>query len=193
MNFENYSKFMNILGEDLHAMFEHQKEYICCKEGCAYCCSEGEYPFTEIEFNYLMEGYKNLDRDIQDEIKQNYQNIKEDDKGYYCCPFLLKDNKCAVYNNRGLVCRTFGLINTGENGKGEVPFCINKGLNYSEVYDTSTKMISMEAVIQKGYKTLPKIFNLTVNNINELDLVKQLGIEFKNQKKLKQWLDEINF
>ena len=64
-----------MLSQDLDAMFEHQKDYIFCKEGCSHCCENGEYPFTEIEFDYLLEGYKSLDEGTRKIVDENIKNI----------------------------------------------------------------------------------------------------------------------
>ena len=189
MNFDNYKKFIDILSQDLDAMFEHQKDYIFCKEGCSHCCEYGEYPFTEIEFNSLTEGFKNLDKKTQNIILDNFKNIKKDEKGYYVCPFLI-NKKCSVYDNRGIVCRTFGLLNKEADGKVNGPFCGKLGLNYSNVYDKETKELLLDVIEEMQYKNLPRVFNLDINNIRKLDLVKELGIEFGEQKPLEEWLKE---
>ena len=189
MEFTSYENFLNILTQDLDAMFEHQKDYIFCKEGCSYCCEYGEYPFTEIEFKYLIEGFKKLDKNTQDIIIDNIKNIKKDENGYYICPFLI-NKKCSVYNNRGIVCRTFGLLNKEADGKVNGPFCGKIGLNYSNVYDKETKELLMNVIEENQYKNLPRVFNLDITNIRELDLVKELGIEFGEQKPLDEWLKE---
>ncbi len=185
----NYEKFLEILTQDLDAMFEHQKDYIFCKEGCSYCCEYGEYPFTEIEFNYLIEGFKKLDKNTQDIIIDNIKNIKKDEKGYYVCPFLI-NKKCSVYANRGIVCRTFGLLNQEADGKVNGPFCGKLGLNYSNVYDKETKKLLMDVIKENHYQNIPRVFSLDITNIRKLDLVKELGLEFGEQKPLEEWLKE---
>ena len=189
MKFDNYNSFLNILNQDLEKMFEHQKNYIFCKEGCSYCCEYGEYPFTEIEFNYLIEGFKKLDNNTKDIIIKNIKNIKKDEKGYYTCPFLI-NKKCSVYANRGIVCRTFGLLNQEADGRVNGPFCGKLGLNYSNVYDKETKKLLMDVIKENHYQNIPRVFNLDITNIRKLDLVKELGIEFGEQKPLEEWLKE---
>lgn len=186
-NLSNYEKFLEILSQDLEMMFEHQKDYICCREGCSFCCENGEYPFTEIEFEFLMQGFNNIDNKLQQKIKDNISKISLDKKGFYTCPFLI-NKKCAVYKNRGIVCRTFGLISKDVNGHVDGPFCGKLGLNYADVYDKETKKLRMDIVESKGYKNLPRIFSLDISNIRKLDLVKELNIEFSPQKSLIEWL-----
>lgn len=189
MDLENYKNFLDILNQDLDAMFEHQKDYIFCKEGCSHCCEYGEYPFTEIEFNYLMIGYNNLDNKTKEIINNNIKNLQKDENGYYICPFLI-NRKCSVYANRGIVCRTFGLLNKEADGKVNGPFCGKLGLNYSNVYDKETKELLMDVIEENQYKNLPRVFSLDITNIRKLDLVKELGIEFGVQKPLDEWLKE---
>lgn len=189
MNLENYEKFLNIFTEDITAMFNHQKDFICCREGCSHCCEYGEYPFTDIEFEYLMQGYEKLDSDTKEKIKRNIKNLKFDEQNYYVCPFLI-DNKCSVYNHRGITCRTFGLLNQEEDKKINGPFCGKMGLNYSEVFDKETKQIKFDVINEKNYKHLPRVFNLNITNIRKLDLVKELNLEFGYQKALVEWLKD---
>ena len=59
-------------------MFDNQAEFIKCKEGCSYCCEKGEYPFSELEFNYLIEGYKQLDSNTKKIIKENIKQINNE-------------------------------------------------------------------------------------------------------------------
>ena len=184
---KNYKKFLEIFQQDIDAMFAHQKDYICCKEGCAHCCEYGEYPFTETEFLYLMDGYEKLDEQTKIIVQKNISEIKKDEKGYYQCPFLI-NKKCSVYDNRGLVCRTFGLLNQEPDGKVNGPFCGKLGLNYSKVYDKETKQLLMNVIEENHYKNLPRVFNLNISNIRKLNLVKELEIDFGEQKSLLEWL-----
>ena len=185
---ENYKQFLDMLSQDLDAMFEHQKDYIFCKEGCSHCCENGEYPFTEIEFDYLLEGYKSLDEETRKIVDENIKNITPDENGYYVCPFLI-NKKCSVYEYRAIVCRTFGLINT-ENGKVSGPFCGKLGLNYSNVFDPVTKELRFDIIEEKGYTSIPRVFNLEISNIRTLPQVKELGIEFSAQRPLREWIAE---
>jgi len=190
MGLKEYENFLEIFTGDIEAMFEHQKDYISCKEGCSHCCEYGEYPFTEIEFQYLIEGYNQLDSEVKETIKKNFKDIKLNEEGYYVCPFLI-DKKCSVYNNRGLTCRTFGLLNQEEDKRVNGPFCGKMGLNYAEVYDKETKQLLFDVIRKKQYKHLPRVFNLNISNIRNLNMIKELGIEFSEQRPLKDWLKEI--
>ena len=46
-----------------------------------------------------------------------------------------------------------------------------------------------EAFIEENhYKNLPRVFNLNISNIRKLNLVKELEIDFGEQKSLLEWL-----
>ena len=55
---EKYFQFIRVIMERINAHFEAQKEYIHCKEGCALCCKNGEYPCSELEFEFIKLGFK---------------------------------------------------------------------------------------------------------------------------------------
>ena len=192
MNFIKYREFLDIFMQDIDAIFEHQKDYIFCKEGCSHCCEYGEYPFTQLEFEYLMQGYETLDETTKLQIQENIKNIKQDDVGYYICPFLI-NKRCSVYTHRALVCRTFGLLNKENDGRVNGPFCGKMGLNYSNVFDKNTKELLPDIIKKNNYKNMPKVFDMNITNIEKLDLVQELNIEFGEQKALLDWLREYEF
>ena len=191
MDFIKYKEFLDIFMQDIDAIFEHQKDYIFCKEGCSYCCEYGEYPFTRLEFEYLLQGYNSLNEPTKQIILENIENIKQDSEGYYVCPFLI-NKKCSVYENRALVCRTFGLLNK-EDGKVNGPFCGKIGLNYSNVFDKDTKELLPDVIKKNNYKHIPRVFDMSIENIQKLDLVNELGIVFSEQKALLEWLIEYGY
>jgi len=64
-DFTKYKRYLNTINEVLKGYFENQKEYICCQKGCAYCCENGQYPLSQLEFNYLLLGFFKLDMKVQ--------------------------------------------------------------------------------------------------------------------------------
>lgn len=114
MTIENYEKFLEIVDKDLRKIFDYQKEYLCCSEGCAHCCKQGDYPMSELEFKYLIVGFEKLSEDLKEKIRANMEITKVGDKDSYVCPFLI-ENKCSVYHNRPLVCRAFGVLTEDAN------------------------------------------------------------------------------
>lgn len=194
---ENLAKFKEYLyiieSRLLKKYFEAQKEYIHCKEGCADCCKHGEYPTSEVELVYLMSAYHALDNETKKQIIANIDEIKanrEANNGMYKCPFLI-DNKCSVYNNRTIICRTHGLLfyikDKDGNSRNKMPACVNKGLNYSEVYDIEQKIISPEMWEKSGIKAEPKAYNISREALLDNDIVRDMGVEFGESRALIDW------
>ena len=77
---ENYKKYLDIIQNKLDSFFDRQKEYIFCKDGCSKCCQDAQFPYSEIEYEYLLEGYKKLPKETQEQIKQNAQNVQSKNK-----------------------------------------------------------------------------------------------------------------
>ena len=128
----NYSSFIKALDIRLDNYFKSQAEFICCKKGCAHCCKKGDYPTSELELRYLMEGYAKLDNTIKIEIQNNLKNVKKGGE----CPFLINDC-CSVYQYRPIICRVHGLAYLCTDNTAKVPYCTNFGLNYSKIYSNS--------------------------------------------------------
>ncbi len=135
----NYEKFIKQFQKKIDNYFEENSEYIYCHQGCSACCEIGEYPFSWVEMNYLMEGFSKLPENRKYIIKENFSKLKIEKENFkgerfeYRCPFLI-DGLCSVYSYRGLTCRTHGLAYLKKDGTVNVPFCANNGLNYSSVF-----------------------------------------------------------
>lgn len=167
-------------------MFEAQKPFIKCKEGCAYCCREGEYPISELEYINLMFYYNELEDNIKDRVNENISNLLEKSREkMYECPFLV-DNKCSVYPARAIICRTFGLISYDEKGKKRMPFCVDLDLNYSNVYDKNMYKITGKA--EDG--TEPAAYNIDRKFLRSSKIEKEFNIYFGEDKPLIEWLEE---
>ena len=174
---KKYEQFLKEFDKKLTKYFDEQKEYICCREGCSGCCEVGDYPFTQLEMMYLMEGYKKLPANLQLEIKNNLMRIKSNRVSthlFYKCPFLI-NNKCSVYNNRGITCRTFGLAYLTEDKVVKLPECVNEGLCYSKV--SKDGVLTVEPVKE----------NLSLLEIINSDLAKKHKLEFGMSRSLIDW------
>lgn len=152
MLLENYEKFLKEFDKYLEKLFGSQKEYIKCKKGCSICCSQGDYPFSQLEFTYLTEGFIKLPSEKKQIVQKNIQYLLEQKKHFkgerfeHKCPFLIND-ECCVYKYRGIICRTFGLCYYDDiKDYVRLPGCVNNGLNYYEVYDKKTKTLNLETV-----------------------------------------------
>ena len=92
-----YREYLEFLDKKLAKMFEAQKTFIKCKKGCAYCCREGEYPLSELEYINMMLYYNELPDDLKTRVDDNIINLlKKAREKMYECPFLV-DGICSVY------------------------------------------------------------------------------------------------
>ena len=194
---KRYEIFLYTLNKELQKMFDNQAEFIKCKEGCSYCCEKGEYPFSELEFNYLIEGYKQLDSNTKKIIKENIKQInkeksKNTDKIFmHKCPFLI-DKRCSVYKNRGIICRTFGLLCEHNDGRLTIPFCHEYGLNYAQLYDKELGQLIDERDGIKLSKTEPAAFRIEHDNIMNLSIAKNLNIVWGDSKTMIDFINQTN-
>lgn len=197
MMIENYAKYLEFITNKINGFFEKQKPYIFCRKGCSLCCEKGEYPWSEIEYKYIMEGFLKLSLELQNKIKENIKKNKEDKKNFkedgvfmYQCPFLI-DKSCVLYEYRGIICRSFGLLVSREdNKKPQIPFCSSLGLNYSNVYDKEKKIISGEMWKETGIEEEPKLFNVSYNFLTNESFAKGFKFQFGDKKPLIDWFEE---
>lgn len=154
---KRYEKFLEEFDGALLKYFELHKDYIKCKKGCTDCCIKGEYPYSRLEAEYLMQEFMNLPKDIKDDIRRNIIIIKEeklkhkDERFTYTCPFLV-NSQCSVYSHRGIDCRTYGLACLQQDGKVKLPNCATLGLNYSELYNPKTKELNITDPIKQDLR-----------------------------------------
>lgn len=192
----DYEKYLEIIDEYLQKFFKQQKDYIFCKEGCSLCCENGLYPFSQLEFDYLMYGFAQLGDElkiqIMDEIKQlkKEKDKSKEKKFFHRCPFLI-DKKCSVYKYRALICRNYGLMYHYKNKKGEqryhMPCCVFQGLNYSNVYDEKEGTLTTEKWKTTGLEVEPVSYNVSLDFLMDNDLTKFLNLEFGEQKHILDW------
>lgn len=191
-----YKRYLNTIDEVLKGYFEDQKEYIFCKKGCSHCCEIGIYPYTDLEFKYLLLGFfripmkeqQKVIKRIQD-LKKEYQECEDKKKFEHRCPFLDEDGVCTVYEYRGMICRTFGLITMLDDGGCVIPFCQELGLNYSNVYDPINKRIDMEKVKKLGFKNIPHPRKTSLKTIMSPEMFEgESPIDFGERKALIEWL-----
>jgi len=136
LKIESYKSFIDELDKELAVYFEKQADYICCKKGCSACCEKGDYPLTEIELYYLMQGYSKLDNDIKTVVQENCKNMIKGE----VCPFLI-NKECSVYAYRPIICRVHGLAYEIKNNKVKLPYCAGEGKNFSKAYENGEVLV----------------------------------------------------
>ena len=147
-----YKIFLEKFDKKIDKYFEEQCEFIRCKQGCSHCCEVGEYPFSRLEMEYLMSGFIKLNPSIKNKIKQEIKQLKLEKPKMYKCPFLQK-NICTVYEYRGIICRTHGLAWYDEDKDIiQLPYCVNKGLNYAKIFDRETGEVFLQNPIKENLK-----------------------------------------
>ena len=181
-----YREYLLFLDKKLSEMFAAQKSFVKCKEGCSYCCKEGEYPVSELEYINMMFCYSELNEDLKSRINDKITLLLHNSREkMYECPFLV-DGKCSIYPARGIICRTFGLISYDEKGKKRIPFCVNLNLNYSNVYDKELEILTGNAA--DGSE--PLAYNIERKFLRSPKFEKQFNIFFGEDKALINWLAE---
>ena len=183
---DRYHRYLEIIDYKLKHMFEEQAPFIKCKIGCAYCCKEGEYPMSELEFVNLMLYYNTLDGNLRGAINENISDLLASNRQkLYECPFLIK-GVCSVYQARPIICRTFGLICIRENKPNAIPFCIDLGLNYANAADTGTHTLVRCA--EDG--TEPVAYNVGRKFLRGKEMEETFNIFFGEDKSMVDWLRE---
>ena len=180
-----YKEYLDFLDSKLKNMFEKQKSMIKCKRGCSLCCERGKYPMSELEYIYTLMGYEALDEDkqsiVESQIKELLSKPMPDS---YVCPFLI-NHECSIYNNRSIICRTFGLMSYDEKMVKKIPFCVDEKLNYSDVFDFENSRVVRKA--PDG--TEPLAFNIDRTFLRNKDFETKFGIFFGEDKALYEWLN----
>lgn len=203
----SYKAYLNLIEERmLNKYFEQQKPYICCKAGCSHCCEKGQYPVTKIELAYLLLGFSQLSNETKSKILAKIQKLKQDkvkfesenpnsEEGFmYECPFL-ENHKCSVYDYRAIICRTHGLMffildEKTKEEKNKIPFCVHLGLNYSNIYDEKTKVLSLEKMKALGIEQEPLAYNLSLKTLLNNEIAKNLDFEFGEVKTMLDWFSD---
>ncbi len=190
----NYLTYLDFIDKKLNKFFNKQKDYIFCKKGCGLCCKNAQFPYSKIEMQYLLSGCKYLQPETFNQIELNIEKVVKDKENFkgerftYDCPFLI-DNICSIYNYRGVICRSFGLMSIikGTDKKNQVPFCYEKGLNYSNVIDPITKQVSSEKYKQTGIEEEPLAFNVSYSFLTSEDFEESFNFKFGEKKPLIEW------
>lgn len=188
----DYLLYLAYLNKKLGGFFENQSPYIFCKKGCSKCCENGEYPFSRLEYDFIMIGFSKLPEQTREQILQKVKKLKEEKTkfgdGYtYECPFLI-NNECSVYDFRGIICRSFGLMSINPKGLSKIPFCAFEGLNYSNVVEPDTKIVSIEKYKQLGDNIAePLAYNVGYEFLTSKNIEENFKLNFGDKKALIDW------
>ena len=126
----DYAEFIVELDKRLQGYFASFGESIHCVKGCSECCEKGAYPLSDIELEYLMQGFIQLPPVLKVQVQENIRNMVKGGQ----CPFLI-NHECSVYEHRPIICRVHGLAYFYKEGKVKIPYCVNNGKNFSDIYD----------------------------------------------------------
>jgi len=124
-----YKRFLEEFDRRLNSYFEVHRDFIQCKIGCSACCKKGDYPLSQLELEYMMQGFIELDNETKIKIQERIKSMQKGEE----CPFLIQ-NKCSIYPHRPIICRVHGLAYLCRDNTVKVPYCANEGKNYSNVY-----------------------------------------------------------
>ena len=197
-----YTIFLNSVENILQKYFDAQKEYIKCRPECSYCCESGSFPASELEFNYLKQGFKKLDKETKNLLrkkslnlyKKRYSHLQQGGDIFdfeYKCLFLNR-KKCLLYDYRPLICRVHGLMSYAfEDGsinpqKVNMPSCTPIGLNYANVFDEKSKTVSLEKAKNLNMKVPPKIYSINYSKL--LDELKEINLDYGDIRMLFEWI-----
>lgn len=131
-NLQKYEEFLKEFDKKLEIYFKSHQDFLCCKKGCSACCEKGDYPISELELKYLMQGFIGLENELKVKVQANFKNMIPSG----ACPFLI-NNACSVYSYRPIVCRVHGLAYLVEKGFVKLPYCVNTGKNYNKQYSSN--------------------------------------------------------
>jgi hypothetical protein len=167
MEFQRYIALLEAVTPIINEHFEMQKEYIKCKIGCCNCCQKGYYPVTRAEAKLLKVGFEALDPSLKEEITKRAEKLNNERDAFvkegnpvlkfkYVWPFLV-DDKCSIYQYRGVICRTQGLLLQSINDSAVVnmPACVNIGLNYANMKDENLQ--TPPVALDFSYESLVKM------------------------------------
>jgi len=189
---EKYVSYVQYLTKKIDEYFDNQREYIACKEKCAICCKNSYYAVSSLEYEYIRIGLSRLSEKKREIIKKKSLEIIKNRIKFletnnnlldfrYECP-LLFDDLCCNYDYRPLICRAHGLIyyDVEVQNKWNVPYCINMGLNYSNVYDKKLNKI----LELPEFKVKPQVYDLSYSSM----LKEAQDIDFGDIRMLVEWL-----
>lgn len=115
---ESYSELRDKIDSLSEKLENMHKKHMMCRAGCDLCCMD--YSILPVEFYHILNRLKE---------SEYSHTIPYSEDGESCV--FLKDNKCAIYKERPIICRTHGLplLYMNEDGGWELSAC---ELNFTE-------------------------------------------------------------
>ena len=140
----------------------------------------------------LEERKAELQKEKQELVAKNISMLLQKKKNFkgekfkYDCPFLI-NNVCCVYEYRGVLCRTFGLMTSYQDGKIKAPFCSDVGLNYSNVLNLKKNTISVSKYKKLKVQEEPLGFNISYKYLTNEEFEQAFGFKFGEKRALIDW------
>jgi Fe-S-cluster containining protein len=111
MSFSEYLNYENVAQAMDQALASATE--ISCQRGRGKCCDR-QVPTTKEDRLRIIKAFKN--GDLEDSIRTRaLERLK--DKNDKRCPFLDEQNECSIYNERPLICRSFGVAGEVRPGR----------------------------------------------------------------------------
>lgn len=191
-----YKEYLVKLNKILDEYFQKHKLFIECRAGCSVCCKNSYFAVSELEFDLAREGLNRLSDSRKELIIQKAVRIFKERRAFlkecndilsfsYECPFL-ENEVCSIYEYRPLLCRSHGLMykDIEKQNKINMPYCVNIGLNYANIWDNKTRNFSKEKLNQLGMNMPPDAFDLSYSC-----LMRDAGnLEFGDVRMIIEWI-----
>ena len=82
-------------------------------------------------------------------------------------------------------------MSINDKGASKIPFCAFENLNYSNVVDFDTKIISSEKYKKLGNVNEPLAFNTSYSFLTSENIEKNFHIEFGEKEPLIDWFENV--
>ncbi len=101
-------------------MVQRYKPHLMCRKGCDLCCQR-KFTVTAVEAYNIARRFRELPSSTQKAIRKEKTS----------CAFLIK-GACSIYDQRPMICRTYGLpsLHRNDHDEGEISWC---ELNFTDV------------------------------------------------------------
>lgn len=137
---QQYAEFIVEVDARLDYLNQLQHKHLNCKPGCSLCCKI-DRTVNLIEGYWLNQHYQQLNIKDKTAIQNQLGDLNK-------CPLLI-NNKCMLYQNRPVLCRSHGLPLLYHDGlESGIGFCELNFLN-GPIEFTDANILNMDAVNAK--------------------------------------------